>query len=39
LRPQIARDIAQAQRFFNLLRRTRAHHSAADTPVPLMPQP
>jgi phosphoribosyl 1,2-cyclic phosphate phosphodiesterase len=39
LRVQIARDIAIAQRFFNLLRSTRAHQAAADTPVPLMPQP
>jgi phosphoribosyl 1,2-cyclic phosphate phosphodiesterase len=39
LRLQIARDIAIAQHFFNLLRNTRAHQAAADTPVPLMPQP
>ena len=39
LRAQIARDIAQAQRFFSLLRRARTHHSHADTPVPLMPHP
>jgi len=39
LRAQIARDIAQAQRFFSLLRRMRTHHSHADTPAPLMPHP
>ncbi|MGA2419242.1 MAG: bifunctional riboflavin kinase/FAD synthetase, partial [Candidatus Acidiferrum sp.] len=39
LRSQIARDIAQAQRFFSLLRRARTHQSDADTPAPLMPHP
>jgi phosphoribosyl 1,2-cyclic phosphate phosphodiesterase len=39
LRMQIARDIAQAGRFFSLLRRMRTRHSFAETPVPLMPQP
>jgi phosphoribosyl 1,2-cyclic phosphate phosphodiesterase len=39
LRAQIARDIAQAGRFFSLLRRMRAHHAYAEPPVPLMPQP
>jgi phosphoribosyl 1,2-cyclic phosphate phosphodiesterase len=38
LRNQIANDISQARRFFNLFRRVRAHLSAAGTPVPLMPQ-
>ncbi|HME12380.1 MAG TPA: bifunctional riboflavin kinase/FAD synthetase [Candidatus Acidoferrum sp.] len=39
LRAQIAMDIAQAQRFFSLLRRMRRHHSLADAPAPLMPTP
>ena len=39
LRLQIARDIAIARHFFNLLRSTRAHQAGADTPIPLMPRP
>jgi phosphoribosyl 1,2-cyclic phosphate phosphodiesterase len=39
LRAQIAKDIAQAQRFFALLRRMRTHHSFAETHMRLMPQP
>jgi phosphoribosyl 1,2-cyclic phosphate phosphodiesterase len=39
LRAQIAKDIAQAARFFSLLRRTRTHQSVLEAAVPLMPQP
>jgi phosphoribosyl 1,2-cyclic phosphate phosphodiesterase len=39
LRAQIAKDIAQAQRFFSLLRRMRTHRSFAETYIRLMPQP
>ncbi len=39
LRTQIAKDIAQAARFFSLLRRMRTHQSMAAASLPLMPQP
>jgi hypothetical protein len=39
LRAQIAKDIAQAQRFFSLLRHMRTHRSFAETYIRLMPQP
>jgi phosphoribosyl 1,2-cyclic phosphate phosphodiesterase len=39
LRIQIAKDIANAARFFSLLRRMRTHQSMAAASLPLMPQP